>query len=224
MSKLHPGTLRFLASLAKNNNKDWFTANKTDYQAIRSEFAEFANSLAIEIAKFDNYINDAIADQQTVKIFRINRDVRFSKDKSPYKTNLGADISVKRADAHFPSYYIHIKPGDCFVGGGIYQPQPKVLGKIRDYVEQNYSQLKMILDSKTFNETFGSLMGEKLKTNPRGYAQDSPAIEFLRHKSFAVSASVPDSQVLSSDFVARSMEIFSLARPLNEFLYKAVKN
>lgn len=218
MSQISPSTLQFLKDLKENNNRDWFTENKGRYEEARSNFMEFVDSLIRDISAFDPSIA-----HQTAKnsVFRIYRDVRFSEDKSPYKTNFGAHFTAahKRSEMHSRAgYYIHLEPGQSMLAGGAYMPQGEWLKAIRQEIDYNAEDLKKIISSKTFKEYFGEMEGERLKKAPRDYPQDHPEIELLKHKSFLAVNRCPDELILSDNFSDHCVRVFKALYPFDQFL------
>lgn len=211
--------LDFLSELQKNNRKEWMDENKPTYQAARKEFVQLVTGLIEKITVFDPTITGLLAKDC---IFRINRDIRFSKDKSPYKTNMGAFIAQSGRKTKGAGYYLHLQPGNCFFGGGIYMPQATELAKIRQEIDYNAAQLKEILDDKTFKSTFGELQGEQLKTAPKGYPKDHEHIDLLRYKSYTVFTKFAESKVKQKDFADWLITQFKVMQPLNIFLNTAV--
>ena len=213
--------LEFLKDLAKNNNKEWFEANKPTYQAAREAFLSILDGQYIPaIAQWDEDIEGLKAKDA---VFRIYRDIRFSKDKTPYKISFAASIAPGGRKGKLAKYYLHVQPeGETVLAGGMYMPEADVLKKIRQEVDYNASELKKIVEAKTFKEYFGQIQGEKLKRPPKGYDADHPNIEFLKLKSFFVFHKASDKEVLSPGFFQQSMDIFKAMQPFNEFLNVAV--
>ena len=213
--------LAFLKDLAKNNNKEWFEANKPRYQAAREEFLSILDEGYIPaISKWDE---DIVGLKAKDAVFRIYRDIRFSKDKTPYKTSFAAGIAPGGRKGKLAKYYLHIQPeGETVLAGGMYMPEADALKKIRQEVDYNASELKKIVEAKAFKTYFGEIQGEKLKRPPKGYEADHPNIEFLKLKSFFVFCKVNDEELLSPDFFQRSMDIYQAMQPFNEFLNVAV--
>jgi uncharacterized protein (TIGR02453 family) len=212
-------TLDFLSKLKKNNNKEWFDKNRPIYETAKKNYYDFINELIQSISKFDSSVKHLDAKQC---VFRINRDIRFSNDKTPYKTNMGADISPGGKKANTPGYYIHIQPGNSFLGGGMWQPPAPELSAIRQEIDYNTPEFKKILNNKDFKKYFGRLSEEdKVKTAPKGYEKTHPEIEILKLKSFLVIHDLKDSEVLSKDFIKQATTIFKAMHPLNKFLRRA---
>ncbi len=210
--------LAFLKDLKANNNKDWFTANKSRYETSKAEFEAFITNLFTEISVFDPSISHLKAKEC---VFRIYRDVRFSKDKSPYKTHFGAHISLaaKKSEIHTRSgYYIHIEPGDSMLAGGAYLPQGDWLKGIRQEIDYNGNDLVAILENPEFKKTFGELQGEKLARMPKGFPENHQHIELLKHKSFLASHKLTDADISKPDFVKTAAKVFETLKPLGDFL------
>lgn len=211
--------LEFLSALSSNNTKEWMDDNKSWYQSCRKEFIAFVDELLTNMQVFEPAVQGLEAKKC---IFRINRDVRFSKDKSPYKTNFGVAISEGGKQSDNPAYYFHLQPNENFVGGGIYMPQAEILKKIRQEVDYNPEELKRIVSQSDFKTMFGEIRGEKLKTVPKGYPKDHPNIEFLKLKSFTVINQMDDSLVKSDGLLDVVLSHFQTMKPFNDYLSVAV--
>ncbi|PWJ42359.1 DUF2461 domain-containing protein [Sediminitomix flava] len=212
--------LNFLSELKENNDKEWFDQNRSRYQKVKKEF----ESVIQEVIDGLSLIDESIADQEPKKcIFRIFRDVRFSKNKTPYKTNFGAFISKEGRKSHFGGYYLHLEPGKCMIAGGSYMPEAEALKKIRQEIDYNADDFLSILNNKDFSSNYGGLVGDQLKTAPKGYPKDHPQIELLRFKSFIVSKSVSDKDILAIS-VDDLVQQFSILKPFNDFLNVAIKD
>ena len=213
-------TLSFLTSLKKNNNKEWFDKNRPVYEIAKKDFQTFVDELILELVKFDR----PLAGIEGKKcLFRINRDVRFSKDKSPYKTNLAASIKPGGKKSDLPGYYIHIEPGAAFLGGGIWMPEPDKLNAIRQEIDYNLKDFQKIVNDRNFKKHFGTLsQDEKLANAPKGYAKDSPALEFLKLKSFVGYKELGTKDILSKTFLKQCVETFKALHALNLFLRRAM--
>ncbi|MEZ4984893.1 MAG: DUF2461 domain-containing protein [Saprospiraceae bacterium] len=180
MAAITQTTMTFLRDLAANNNREWFQANKSRYEAAHTEFLAFVDALIAQIATFD----PAIA-HYTAKdcVFRIYRDVRFSKDKSPYKTHFGAHISpaLKKSEIHTRAgYYLHIEPSATMLAGGAYLPEKDWLKAIRQEIAYNQQEFEAILHHADFSRYFGSIEGEQLKKTPKDYEANHPAMQWLK--------------------------------------------
>lgn len=222
MTSISQDTFQFLTDLGKNNDRDWFQENKPRYQAAREEFEQFITGLLSRIEQFDPSIAHHNARDC---IFRIYRDVRFSKDKSPYKTHFGAHITsaAKRSEIHSRAgYYIHIEPGASMLAGGAYMPKGPWLKAIRQEIVYETAAFKEILNSESFRKYFGEMEGEKLKTAPRDYPKDHPEIELLRHKSYLATHRCADEQVLSDGFLAHCGRVYEALFPFDQFLNRAM--
>jgi uncharacterized protein (TIGR02453 family) len=217
-SRLKP-TLDFLLVLRDNNNKPWFQAQRAEYEAARQAFEDFVDDFIQEFRSVEDFENLAARDC----VFRIYRDVRFAKDKSPYKPNMGASIAWGGKHSLRAPYYIHIEPaGNSFLAGGAYMPAPDQLAAIRRAIDRDPSRLKAVISSKPFKKHFGALSGEKLKTPPRGYPADHPEIELLKYKQFITGHALTDKDVLSPHLMAHTVEVFTTLKPLLDWLNDAV--
>ncbi|KPM47941.1 DUF2461 domain-containing protein [Jiulongibacter sediminis] len=220
MSLIAKSTFQFLKDLKANNDRDWFTENKSVYQEAKDNFDGFIDELIKAIATFDPEIAHHTAKST---VFRIYRDVRFSKDKSPYKTHFGAHITSakKRSDIHSRSgYYIHIGPGESMLAGGAYMPQGDWLKNIRQEIDYNGADLLKVINDPAFKSTFGELEGESLKRPPKGYDEENPHIELLKRKSFLATHQVKDIEVTKPDFLEHAKTVFQTLKPLGDFLNK----
>jgi uncharacterized protein (TIGR02453 family) len=208
--------LKFLTALGKNNNKEWFDKNKPAYQEAKKIFQDEVAKMIKEIGKFDPSIVGLDASKT---LFRINRDIRFSKDKSPYKTNFGADMSPGGKKTMIPGYYMHLEPGKSFLAAGCWMPEPDYLSAIRQEIDYNTNEFKKIVKAKDFVANFKGLSQEDaLKTTPKGYEKDNPNLEYLRLKHFIVVHNLKDKEVTDKNFVANCTKIYKSAHPLLTFL------
>lgn len=212
----------FLSALKENNTREWFQANKKVYEAARKQADTLITNMIPEIVKLDPAVGSPLLKECG---FRINRDIRFSNDKSPYKTNMGYFIAKGGRKSIFPGYYLHFEPGSCMIAGGVYMPQPDVLKKIRNEVYFNAPELNKILNEPAFKKTFGALDDfDKLKKAPAGFPPDFEYVDLLKYRSYTVIHPVSDDQVMSADFDRYALEIFSSMQPLHQFLLKAINN
>lgn len=212
---MNASTLQFLRNLQKNNNRDWFNDNKTFYQEAQQDVISFVEKLIEEIAAFDEEIGKLDAKKS---LFRIYRDTRFSKDKSPYKTNFGASLGMGKG-GHVSGYYLHIEPGKSFLAGGVYMPESSVLKKVRQEISAFGEEFKLILENDDFRNYFRGLSVEdKLKKVPQGFENDDKMAEFLKLKHFVVTHPVSDEQLLADDATIEFAKIYKAMKPLNDFL------
>jgi uncharacterized protein (TIGR02453 family) len=212
--------LKFLKTLKKNNDREWFEKNKAKYLEAKSDFEGLVFSLLKEFTSFDQ----GLAGLDPKKLpFRIYRDVRFSKDKRPYKTNMGAGFSPNGKLVQEPGYYIHLEPGKSFIAGGIYMPDAERLSKIRQEIDYNFDRLKKVISNKKFSALYSAFDDfDKLKTAPKGYPKDHPQIELLKLKSFIVSKEFSDKEVLDGKFVKKAADYAKAIKPLNDFIKEAI--
>lgn len=207
--KIDKGTMKFLKDIERNNNKEWFTAHKGQYEAALENVREFKDAIIRELNK-----KDVIEDG---KVFRIYRDVRFSKDKAPYKNNFG--IHFKRAGRERRGgYYLHLEPGKSFVGGGFWAPEPDDLKRIRDEFAFDDKPIRKILSNKTFVKYFGILEGDELKTAPSGFEKEHPAIDLIRKKQFTVGRRFKDSEITDPGFLREAVLTFQAMRPFFDYM------
>ena len=219
---LQISTIKFLKDLKKNNNKPWFDANRKQYEAAKTDFAAFIQQVIDALGKKDASIAHLTAKDC---LFRINRDVRFSKDKSPYKTNMGAFINAGGKKSNLAGYYFHCEPGACFAGGGMYMPMPPELSKIRQEIDYNLADFKKIIGSKKFKTVYGDLDRDAeytLSRVPKGYEPTNPAGDYLKLKSYVATYKVPDASLTSKTLVKEVVAAFEALQPLILFLNEAV--
>lgn len=212
--------LKFLKDIAKNNNREWFEKNKPKYLEAKQSFEDFLEAAHKEILKFDESLGGLNPRKMG---FRIYRDVRFSKDKRPYKINMGAGFSPNGKMEQEPGYYLHLEPNKSFMAGGIYMPNPENLAKIRQEIDYNPDKLLKILKDKKFKKYFSGLDDfDKLKTAPKGYPKDHEHIQLLQHKSLIVSHPFTDVQVKDKKFVKNVAEVCKAIKMLNDYLNEAI--
>lgn len=218
---LNKSVLEFLSELKENNNREWFKKNKDKYETAKKDFQLFIDLCIEQIKDIDPYISGLNSKDC---LFRIFRDVRFSDNKQPYKTNFGAFLSKNGRKSAYGGYYIHIEPSKCFLGGGCYMPEPKVLKAIRKEIFHVPNDFKRIIENPTFTKQFPELYGEKLKTAPRGYEKDFEHIHLLNYKHYAVSKLIDDEMVNSKEFTAEINSTFKALYPLNRYLNDIVND
>jgi len=217
---IQKSTIDFIHALSVHNNREWFHANKDWYRQARENVLDFTEYLIGEMAKFDESL---IGTDPESCLFRIQRDTRFSKNKTPYKTNFGAFIKQDGRKTPGAGYYVHIGADDSFLGGGIYRPEARELKAIREGIAKNSEDFYQILNEPEFVEEFKDLGGETLKTAPRGYPKDHPAIDLLRHKSFLVGVDIDEEQVVSDRFPGRCIRAFMRMKPMNDFINRSIR-
>lgn len=212
---------KFLKELAKNNDRAWFEKNKPKYLQAKDQFDQFVAKLLQKLTDFDQSLSGLDPKKIT---FRIYRDVRFSKNKLPYKSNMSAGISPRGKMVDEPGVYLHIQPGNkSFVAAGLWMPQPEPLGKIRQEIDYNGSVLKKIMTDRKFKRAYGAFETEyALKNIPKGYEKDHPLADWLKLKSFVVSHSFTDEEVKSKNFMKAVIDTYKTAKPLNDFLKDAI--
>jgi uncharacterized protein (TIGR02453 family) len=220
---LEPQTLKFLSQLKKNNNKPWFDAHRAQYEAARIDFSNFIQLLIEALQKSDTTITGITAKDSQ---FRINRDVRFSKDKRPYKDNFGAFIARGGKKSIFAGYYFHLAPGNSFIGGGLWQPKPANLKKVRQEIDYNWDEFKSIVTNKNFKKIFGDLYkGEdmSLKRMPKGYAEDHPAISYLKLQSLIAEQKIADEDLTKATLHKKALNAFQALQPLLDFINRSLE-
>lgn len=212
--------LNFLAALKENNNREWFNTNKHLFEEAKTIFEEFVNILILKIKEFDSSVEVNSAKEC---VFRIYRDVRFSKNKEPYKPNMGAYIATGGRKSKFAGYYIHLESEASFGGGGIYCPQPNVLRAVREDIFDNSEKIKTIINEREFNKIFPKMYGEKLKTAPRGFPKDFHDIDLLNFKSYTVVKEFSNKEILSNNFFDNLLKVYVTQKPFNQYLNNVIK-
>jgi uncharacterized protein (TIGR02453 family) len=217
METIKKSTLDFLTAVNCNNNRDWFNANRPLYAEAKKNFETIVQEIIDRIILFEPIMKGLEAKSC---VFRINRDIRFSNDKSPYKTHFGAFIvrGGKQNGDKYAGYYFHIEPGKSILAGGAYTPPAPWLSAIREKISDSPDEYIKITQAKDFVKYFSSVDGEKLKTAPKGYPKDHPHIELLKFKSYLVVNEVTDKLALSSDFQDHVINVFKAMKPLNDYL------
>lgn len=217
---LQTATLSFLKKLGKNNNKPWFDEHRKEYEAAKKDFEQFITSLLEKMAALDPAFKEQKGKDT---VFRIFRDVRFSKNKTPYKAHFGAYLSRGGRKSPDAGYYLHLEPGGkSFLAGGLWMPEGTLLKKVRQEVDYNYKEFQSILTSPSFKKLFTRIEGETLKTLPQGYAADNPAIAYLKLKSFIVTTQLKDEDFGTKTVQTNIMKIFTTMKPFVDFLNRAM--
>jgi uncharacterized protein (TIGR02453 family) len=213
--------INFLKALGKNNNREWFNENKTLFSKAKSEFEAYVQYIIRKVSEFDDTIGALMAKDT---IFRIYRDIRFSRDKTPYKTNFGAYISRGGRRGRYAGYYLHIEPGASMLAGGLYMPPPDVLKAVRTEIYENVEEFKGIIGSREFKGYFGELWGEKLKSVPQGFPRDFGDGDLLKLKHYTAATDVADRELEDEGYTEKVIKVFRALKPFNSFLNNAVEN
>ena len=217
MITLQKQTLQFLSDLKHHNDREWFNANRKRYEAARSDFETFVQAAIDKISLFDPILKGLESKSCT---YRINRDIRFSNDKTIYKTHLGAFIvrGGKRNGDRFAGYYLHVEPGNSMIAGGAYMPPSVWLSAIRDKIDKHGNEFLKIIGNTDFIRFFGAIEGDKLKSAPKGYSKNHPYIELLKLKSFLAASRISDTKITSGNCLEYITGASRAMKPLNDFL------
>ena len=219
---LSKDSLQFLDDLKANNNRDWFLDNKKRYEVFKKDYQQLVGDFLDAMKPLDPSLEMLEVKNCT---FRINRDIRFSKDKSPYKDHIGVWLSSGAKGKNRSGYYVHIARAGSFIAGGFYCPEAEDLKKVRKEIAYFYEDLEEIIQNKNFKKEFGDFDRNEanlLKNPPRGYEKDHPAIEYLKLKSFETSQKFDVEEVTKEDFVSKMTKKLILLKPLNDFINRAV--
>ncbi len=219
---LEPQTLRFLSLLKKNNDRPWFEEHRKEYEAAKIDFQNFIQLVIDDFGRTDIAIAGLTAKDC---LFRINRDVRFSKDKSPYKTNMGASIKPGGKKSPFAGYYFHCEPGNSFVGGGLWMPEVFQLKKVRQEIDYNWKEFESIITEKTFKAIYGDVYKGaeiSLASMPKGYERDNMAIEYLKLKSFIAEQKLTDEELTKASLHKKTVAAFEALQPFLKFINRSV--
>jgi uncharacterized protein (TIGR02453 family) len=220
----HFSTVSFLKELRKNNNKTWFDNHKAQYLSAKIDFENFVHQIITAVSAFDNDIKELQAKNCT---FRINRDIRFSKDKTPYKANMGASFNRGGKKSIFAGYYFHLEPGGkSFVGGGLWMPEPIALKKLRQEIDYCFPEFKKIITSASFKKQYPGLEmneGQMLVNVPKGYEKENPAASFLKLKSFVATKNISDTLLTSPGLIKETAQAFKALMPLVKFMNRSME-
>lgn len=217
---IKPETFAFITDVAQNNNREWFAENKNRYETAKSDVLAFIDQLIPKLAEIDPEFS---IDTPAKKcLLRIYRDVRFSKNKDPYKNNFGISFNIKGSDIHGPGYYLHIQAGECFLGAGFWMPEASVLKSVREEIDYNTSEFLSIIEANSFKNIFSLSEEDKLKKAPKGYETDHPQIELLKLKSFIAICPLKDEEFLKREIVDKLKTAFESVYPFILFLRNAV--
>lgn len=211
-------TFAFLRAVKENNNLEWMNKNRDLYYLVRDNFHAFSKNLIEETSKLDKRIWPLAIKDAT---FRFNKDIRFTKDKSPYKTNFGVIIREEGKHGNDAGYYVEVGSGGNFIGGGMYFPPKIIAERVRTHIAKNYSQRKKIITDPVFRKTFSHVLWEQYKRVPKWFDPEHKAKEFLKMKSWYLWHTVSEKKVLGPDFEKYCLSIFKIMKPFNDFLNKA---
>ena len=207
--QLNPALFRFFKQLAKNNNREWFEQHKPEFKAFETEVKQFGEALKDKLNQHDSI--------DRFKVFRIYRDVRFSKDKTPYKTHFG--LTWHRTKPEYRGgYYLHLKPDDIFLACGFWDPAPADLKRIRQEIDQDGDEYRNLINAPAFKNTWGALQGNAVKTAPKGYAKDHPDIDLLRFKQHIFMIRYTEVEVAAADFMDRLDAALKAVRPFVDYM------
>jgi len=219
---LQPATLSFLRNLKKHNNREWFEKNRGAYELAKEDMVQLMDAVIKQLGKKDEFIAPLTGKEC---LYRINRDIRFSKDKTPYKSHMAASLIRGGKKTDFAGYYIHIEPGDSFVGGGKYQTDPAMLKRIRQEIDYSWDEFRKIITSKKFVAAFGDIDKSaefSLSREPKGYEKDNPAIDYIKLKSWIAFTPLSDADLVSKDLVKKIVSACEALQPLLAFLNRAI--
>lgn len=211
--------LEFLKDLEANNTREWFDQHRERYEQTRTRFIQVAEELIHGIRQFDDEITQL---KPKDCIFRIYRDVRFSKDKQPYKTNYGCFVSRGGKNSGYAGYYLNVQPGECFVSGGIYMPPPGFLHAIREEIFYHPKDYLRIIENVEFKSTYTLKYYDALKTAPKGYPKDWEHVDLIKNRNYAMGHPLDDKELYTPDFVSKVLRLFKIIQPLNQYLNKAI--
>jgi uncharacterized protein (TIGR02453 family) len=217
---LRKESFQFLEQLKENNHKEWMDANRQMYEAAKADYESFVTQIIAGLSKMEPLMSELTAKQC---IFRLNRDVRFSNDKSPYKSHFGAYFSIGGKKSPHAGYYLHAEPGQSFIGGGCWMPEAAMLKSIRQEIDYDFDTFKSIIQDKNFKKLYPKIDGEQLKKAPQGYDTENPAIAYLKHKSFTVGHPVADKDLFSKQAVDKVLSSFETMKPFIDFLNRSVE-
>lgn len=217
---LQLASIQFIKALKKNNNREWFEKNRSSYEAAKKDYLQFVSEVLNEMQQFDNTLVNLEPKQC---VFRINRDVRFSKNKEPYKTNFGASFSKGGKKVACAGYYFHLEPGACFVGGGLWMPMAPALKKVRQEIDYCFKEFSGIVKKASFKSSYIGLdETQKLVRAPKDYELDNPAIEYLKLKSYVVTKPIADVNLTDKQLVKKVVADFKIIIPFVHFLNRAI--
>lgn len=220
---LEPQTLTFLTALQKNNNKPWFDAHRAQYEAARIDFQNFVQLVIDDLGRSDATIAGL---QARDCLFRINRDIRFSADKTPYKIAFGASLKREGKKSAYAGYYFHLEPGKSFAGGGLWLPEPAALKKVRQEVDYNWSEFQRIIQAPAFKTVYGDVYkgsDVSLSRLPKGYEPNHPAMVYLKLKSFIAETRLADAELTKATLHQKTVAAYKALQPFLTFINRALQ-
>ena len=222
---INKSTLKFLKDLKINNSKEWLDDNRKSYENAKNEILTLTSQLITSISDLDKTISNAYLDPKKC-ITRLNRDLRFAKNKTPYKTDYYIVLNKNGKNSPSAFYYLHIEPDNCFVGGGVYNPQPDQLKKIRQEIDYAFDEWTTIIKDKSFMKTFpGGINNSGVLTRtPKEFGESNKASEFLRMKGFYTMQKLTDKEIVSIETFNKINSYFKTTKPLVDFLNRAIEN
>ena len=209
MMTINPAVFTFFNKLEKNNNRDWFEDHKPEFKALEKEIKGFSSTLESALNS-----NDRI---EKTKMFRIYRDVRFSKNKTPYKTHFGISLHREKP-ALRGGYYVHLKSGETFIGGGFWDPSKEDLLRIRQELEIDATDFRTLMEEPTFKAAWGNLVGDEVKTAPKGFSKEHSNIDLIKKKQYLFIKKFSNTEVLADDFYDRVVRDFKAIRPFFDYM------
>ena len=216
----HKESIQFLKNLKKNNHKEWFEAHRSTYENARNESLALIEKILAHLSEKEAAFGELLPKQC---MFRMNRDIRFSKDKSPYKTHFGLVFTPGSKKIGLAGFYLHIEPGASFAGGGIWMPEPEQLAKIRQEIDYNVKEWVGIVEKSAFKKVMGDLdQSNKLSRPPKGYEAEHPAIEYLKLKNFVCGTQIPDTVLSEKALLKETLKAFDTILPMITFLNRAI--
>ena len=216
-------TIKFLSQLKKNNNKVWFDAHRLQYEAARTDFSNYIEMVIEALQKSDSTIAGLTSKEC---LFRMNRDIRFSNDKTPYKTNFGASIKRGGKKSPFAGYYFHCSPGESFIGGGLWMPEAIAVKNLRQEIDYNWNEFQSIIKEKKFKNIFDDVYKNaevSLVNIPKGYEKENPAAAYLKLKSFIAETKVTDEDLSKSSLHKKTLTAFEALQPLLNFINRTIE-
>ena len=222
---INKNTLKFLSDLKENNLKAWLDCNKNSYENTKNDILTLTGEIITTVSKTDETIKNAYLDPKKC-ITRLNRDLRFAKDKTPYKTDFYIVLNKNGKNSHAAFYFLHIEPSNCFVGGGVYNPQPEQLKKIRQEIDYAFEDWTSIINNKNFKKIFPSGINNSgvLNRIPKEYDEENKASKYLKMKGFFTMKKLTDTEIMAKETFVLINNCFKTTKPLVDFLNRAIES